>query len=73
MLGQIRKIHRTLAFAVLLASAAGLAGCASNTQNTALVKDPDAQKGDSMIPWNKQEKWENNPSLGSNGNITDRR
>lgn len=70
MLGQIRKIHRKLAFVVLLATAAGLAGCASNSQNTALVKDPDAQKGDSMIPWNKQEKWENSSQLGG---ITDRR
>jgi hypothetical protein len=45
-----------------------LMSCASQKQ-TALVDDPDS-KHESMIPWNKQEKWE---SGGQFAGMTDRR
>lgn len=70
MLAQLRSATRRLSIALLLvAAAAGFASCASEKQDVALVNDPDAKK-ESMIPWNKQEKWE---SQGPMGNITDRR
>jgi hypothetical protein len=34
-----------------------LVSCASQKEQVALVKDPDAHN-ESQIPWNKQEKWE---------------
>lgn len=71
MLGQIRKIRGQISTAILLAAVATMfVSCASQQQQVALVKDPDSQKNDSMIPWNKQEKWETSGQLGG---ITDRR
>ena len=69
MLAQIPNLKRKLAAGLLLVIASGLVSCASQKEQVALVKDPDA-KQDSMIPWNKQEKWE---TQGQMGGITDRR
>jgi hypothetical protein len=56
MLALLRSLKRNVTFALLLAMAITLAGCA--TQDTArLVDDPDDHR-DSALPWNKQEKWE---------------
>jgi hypothetical protein len=56
MLALLRSLKRNVTFALLLAMAIMLAGCA--TQDTArLVDDPDDHR-DSALPWNKQEKWE---------------
>ena len=57
MLAQIRKHERKVAAALLLVAASLLASCATQKENVALVKDPDA-KPESALPWNKQEKWE---------------
>lgn len=67
MLGQIRKIGKAVTFGLLFGFALALVSCASKKQ-TALVDDPD--KGESSIPWNKQEKWEN---TGPMSGLTDRR
>jgi outer membrane biogenesis lipoprotein LolB len=69
MLAQIRKHERKIAAALLLVAASLLASCASQKENVALVKDPDA-KPESAMPWNKQEKWE---TSGQFANMTDRR
>jgi starvation-inducible outer membrane lipoprotein len=56
MLALLRSLKRNVTFALLLAMAIMLAGCA--TQDTPrLVDDPDDHR-DSALPWNKQEKWE---------------
>lgn len=62
---QIRKILGLL----LLTTGFLCVSCASE-RNVAVVSDPTEGKEQSMIPWNKQEKWE---STGNLGNITDRR
>jgi hypothetical protein len=69
MQGQIRKQKSKIAAALLGVGACLFVSCASQKEQVALVKDPDA-KADSMIPWNKQEKWETQSQLGG---ITDRR
>jgi Spy/CpxP family protein refolding chaperone len=69
MLAQIRRLRKTIALGLLLAAAASFVSCASEKEQVALVNDPDSKK-ESMIPWNKQEKWETGGQLG---NITDRR
>ena len=69
MLAQIPDLRRKLATGLLLVVASGFVSCASQKEQVALVKDPDA-KQDSMIPWNKQEKWETG---GQFANMTDRR
>ena len=69
MLAQIRKHERKVAAALLLVAGSLLASCASQNENVALVKDPDA-KSESAMPWNKQEKWETG---GQFANMTDRR
>jgi hypothetical protein len=69
MLAQILNLKRKLAIGLLLAVASGLVSCASQKEQVALVKDPDS-KPDSVIPWNKQEKWETPAQFGG---ITDRR
>jgi hypothetical protein len=68
MLVQIRKARRAITAALLLVSVFTLVSC--QTQKEALVNDPDDKKTDSLIPWNKQEKWE---TQGNMANITDRR
>ena len=69
MLAQIRKQKSKIAAALLGVGAMLFVSCASQKDQVALVKDPDA-KPDSMIPWNKQENWETQSQLGG---ITDRR
>jgi hypothetical protein len=69
MLALIRKIRKGVATALLLTAAVSFVSCASQKQQVAVVDDPDA-KHESMVPWNKQEKWE---SSGNLGGITDRR
>jgi hypothetical protein len=69
MLAQIRDLKRRVVAVLLLAVSIGLVSCASQKEQVAIVKDPDA-KPESQLPWNKQEKWE---SGGPLANITDRR
>jgi len=69
MLAQIPDLRRKITTALLLATSATFVSCASQ-KDVAMVKDPDA-KHESMIPWNKQEKWET--AGGNLGGITDRR
>ena len=70
MLARIRKHERKIASALLLIAAGLLASCASQKENVALVKDPDA-KQEGALPWNKQEKWES--AGGQFGNFSDHR
>ncbi|PYL19160.1 MAG: hypothetical protein DME30_01410 [Verrucomicrobia bacterium] len=70
MLAQIRKQERKIAAVLLLAAVSTLVSCASQKENVALVKDPDA-KPESALPWNKQEKWEGGGSQFAN--FSDRR
>lgn len=67
MLALIPKVRRNLAKVLLFAAAATFVSCA--TQKQAVVDDPDSKK-ESMIPWNKQERWETQGQLAG---ITDRR
>jgi len=69
MLAQIRKQRKKIASVLLLAAAGTLVSCASQKENVALVKDPDA-KQESAMPWNKQEKWETG---GQFANFSDHR
>ena len=55
----------------LLVMTAMLVSCATQREQVALVNDPDAAKHESMIPWNKQEKWETQG--GQLAGMTDRR
>ena len=70
MLAQIRKQERKVAVVLLLAAASILVSCASQKENVALVKDPDA-KPEGAMPWNKQEKWES--EQGQFSGMTDHR
>jgi hypothetical protein len=70
MLAQIRKLRRPIASALLLVALGTLVSCASQKENVALVKDPDA-KQEGAMPWNKQEKWEG--AGGQFANMTDHR
>ena len=63
MLAQIRKQERKVATVLLLVATGMLVSCASQKENVALVKDPDA-KQEGAMPWNKQEKWEVGAELG---------
>ena len=58
MLAQIPK--RTISVLLLLAGCVAFVGCATE-KRVALVNDPDA-KGESTMPWNKQERWETQQS-----------
>jgi hypothetical protein len=69
MLAQIRRQKGKIGGALLLVCASTFVSCASQKEQVALVKDPD-QKKESMVPWNKQEKWE---AQGQFSGITDRR
>jgi hypothetical protein len=66
----IPKLRAGLAGLGLIVLAAIFVSCATQKQ-TALVKDPDAGKDESLMPWNKQEKWET--SSQQLGGVTDRR
>jgi Spy/CpxP family protein refolding chaperone len=70
MLAQIRKQERKVATVLVLVAAGLLVSCASQSENVALVKDPDA-KPEGAMPWNKQEKWEGSGSQLAN--LTDHR
>lgn len=76
MLAQIHKAKGGISLLLLVAGAMIFVSCESQqhineaSRDVGLVHDPDAQKGDSMIPWNKQEKWETSSQLGG---VTDRR
>ena len=70
MRDQIRELKNKIATVLLLAAATMLVSCATGQkENVAVANDPDA-KPESMVPWNKPEKWE---TQGQLGNITDRR
>lgn len=69
MLAAISKLKRKLPLACLLASIALFVSCASQKPQVRLVDDPD-DRGDSTMPWNKQEKWETG---GQFAGMTDRR
>jgi hypothetical protein len=68
MLVLARKIPKSIATAILLSAAGAFVSCASQKQQ-AIVDDPDA-KHESVIPWNKQEKWETG---GQFAGMSDRR
>jgi hypothetical protein len=68
MLALVRKIRKGIASAVLFIAATTLVSCASQKQQV-VVDDPDS-KHESMVPWNKQEKWE---TQGQFAGMTDRR
>lgn len=64
----IHNFWKKSSFALIVALATGLVSCATQ-RHVALVDDPDA-RGESQIPWNKKEKWED---AGPMGNLSDRR
>ena len=68
MLVLVRKIRKRIAGALLLGATVAFVSCASQ-QQVAVVDDPDS-KHESMVPWNKQEKWE---TTGQFAGMTDRR
>jgi hypothetical protein len=70
MLAQIRKQEKKVATVLLLVATGLLVSCASQKDEVALVKDPDA-KPEGAIPWNKQEKWEGGGTQFAN--MTDHR
>jgi hypothetical protein len=65
MLGQIFKLRRNIAFALLLTMALLFVSCATQDPPR-LVADPD-DRPDSALPWNKQEKWEVAPNVSNLG------
>jgi hypothetical protein len=70
MLAQAPKLRKNITSALLCALAITIASCASTQETPRLVDDPD-DRGDSAIPWNKQEKWET--AGGQLTEFTDRR
>jgi hypothetical protein len=68
MLALVRKIRKGIASVALLIAATTLVSCASQKQQL-VVDDPDS-KHESMVPWNKQEKWE---TQGQFAGMTDHR
>ena len=69
MLAQVHKLRRNVTYALVLALAIAVTSCASTQETPRLVSDPD-DRGDSAIPWNKQEKWE---TAGQLSEFTERR
>ena len=69
MLAAIFKLRAKLALALLFATTVIFVSCASEKQQVRLVNDPD-DRGESTMPWNKQEKWE---TSGQFAGMTDRR
>ncbi len=69
MLAQIPKLRKNVTSVLLCASAITLASCATQKDSPRLVDDPDDHQ-ESVIPWNKQEKWETG---GQFAGMTDRR
>jgi hypothetical protein len=68
MLAQVRNLRTIVVPVLLCALAVAMTSCATQKE-TALVNDPD-NRHDSLIPWNKQEKWETG---GQFAGMTDRR
>ena len=64
----IRKSRRFISLFLFLAAASIFASCAS--EKPALVDDP-ADKKETALPWNQQEKWETNG--GVMAGVSDRR
>ena len=54
---------RATRFALLALTAATLGACATK-QEVALVNDPSVSGRESALPWNQQEKWENQGQFG---------
>jgi hypothetical protein len=69
MLAQIRNHRGKIAAFILVAAASTMVSCATHKEDVRLVKDPD-EKPETLMPWNKQEKWETGGQLA---NMTDRR
>jgi hypothetical protein len=69
MLAQVHKLRKSVTSALLCALAIAITSCASTQETPRLVSDPD-DRGDSTIPWNKQEKWE---TAGQLSEFTERR
>ena len=69
MLAQVRNLRTIVVPVLLCAFMVAMTSCATAQKQTALVNDPD-DRHDSMIPWNKQEKWE---TTGQFAGMTDRR
>jgi hypothetical protein len=69
MLAQIRRLKGKITIGLVLLAGFGMVSCATQKQHVALVDDPDA-KGESQMPWNKQEKWEQGGQLSA---VSDRR
>lgn len=69
MLAQILKLRTRIAALVLLAGVSSMVSCTTPRDQVKLVKDPD-EKAESMLPWNRQEKWE---TQGQFSGMTDRR
>jgi hypothetical protein len=65
----IPELRKKITSAILLVTAAMLASCATNKSAPRLVDDPD-EHHESVLPWNKQEKWETG---GQFAGMTDRR
>ena len=68
MLAQVRNLRTIVVPVLLCAFVVGMTSCATQKE-TALVNDPN-DRHDSMMPWNKQEKWE---TQGQFAGMTDRR
>jgi hypothetical protein len=69
MLALIPEVRKKIASALLLATAATFASCATQKDAPRLVDDPDDHR-ESVMPWNKQEKWETGAEVAG---MTDRR
>ena len=65
MLAQIRNCfcYRATALGLLAVAAMSVSACATKKE-TALVSDPSAGP-ESALPWNRQEKWENQGQMGA--------
>jgi hypothetical protein len=66
MVAQVRKYRRKILATLFCAVAITLASCASQKDSVRLVDDPD-DRGDSSLPWSKQEKWEIAPDTNALG------
>ena len=69
MLALIPEVRKKIASALLLATATTFASCATQKDAPRLVDDPDDHR-ESVMPWNKQEKWETGAEVAG---MTDRR
>jgi hypothetical protein len=66
MVAQVLKLRKKILSLLFCALAITLASCASQKDSVRLVDDPD-DRGDSSLPWNKQEKWEIAPDANALG------